>query len=214
MISPRLVKGGLVELDVSSGRAVRVIALQYNPDSLTRTIAVQRSTGGAPDRSEATRLKGAAIETFRLEAEIDATDGMEHPDQDPTSVELGIHAQLAALETLAYPAAATLEENDRLASAGMLTVLPLEEPLLVFVWGKERVVPVQLTELSITEEAFDPRLNPIRAKVTLGLRVLSVDDLGFAHRGGGMFMSYLHHKEAMAARSGQVALTALGIAAV
>jgi len=214
MISPRLVKGGLVELDVASGRALRVIALQYNPDLLTRTIAVQRSTGAATDRSEPTRLKGAGVETLRLEAEIDAAMRLDRPAENLDAVAVGIHPQLAALETLAHPAAATLLENDRMASAGMLTVLPLEEPLLVFVWGKDRVLPVQLTELAVTEEAFDTRLNPIRAKVTLAMRVLSVDDLGFSHRGGGLFMSHLQRKEKLASSAGQVALTALGISAV
>lgn len=212
MISPRLVKGGLVELDVSTGRAIRVIALQYNPDLLTRTVAAQRSAGGATDHSEATRLKGAAVETLRLEAEIDAADRL--AAAEPAAVTLGIHPQLAALETLAHPAAATLRANDRMASAGMLTVVPLEEPLLVFVWGKERVLPVQLIELSITEEAFDTRLNPIRAKVTLALRVLSVDDLGFNHRGGGLFINYLQRKEALAGSAGRVAISTLGLTGV
>ena len=73
----------------------------------------------------------------------------------------------------------------------MLEVLPIEAPLTLFVWGAQRVVPVRVTDLSITEEAFDAALNPIRAKVSLGLRVLSVDDLGFDHRGGTLFMGYL-----------------------
>lgn len=212
MISPRLVKGGLVEIDIVTGRKLRVIALQYNPDLLTRSLAVQRSTSAATDHSEATRLRGPAVETLRLEAEIDAADRL--AVADPSAVNLGIHPELAALEGLVNPAAATLRENDRLAAAGMLTVLPLEEPLLVFVWGKERVIPVQLTELGISEEAFDTRLNPIRAKVTLALRVLSVDDLGFGHRGGGLFMSHLQRKERLASGAGQVGLSTLGITAV
>ena len=73
-------------------------------------------------------------------------------------------------------------------------MLPLEAPLTLFVWSKQRVVPVRVTELSITEEAFDVDLNPIRAKVSLGLRVLSVDDLGFDHRGGTLFMAYLREQ--------------------
>jgi hypothetical protein len=40
-------------------------------------------------------------------------------------------------------------------------------------WGTSRVVPVQLMSLSITEELFDPALNPIQAKVDLGLKVLT-----------------------------------------
>ena len=77
----------------------------------------------------------------------------------------------------------------------------MEAPLALFVWSKSRIVPVRVTDFSITEEAFDPALNPIRAKVSLGLRVLSVDDLGFAHKGGSLFMAYLQRKERLAAKA-------------
>jgi hypothetical protein len=73
------------------------------------------------------------------------------------------------------------------------------------------VIPVRLTEFSITEEAFDPNLNPIRAKVSLGMRVLSVDDLGFDHPGGRIFMSYLTNKETLASKATSAALTTLGL---
>jgi len=41
--------------------------------------------------------------------------------------------------------------------------------------------------------------------------VLSVDDLGFTHRGGGIFMSYLQTKEGLAGKASPVTLTALGL---
>ena len=81
---------------------------------------------------------------------------------------------------LINPTVETLQADDAMANAGTLEIIPLEQPLTLFVWSKSRVVPVRLTEFSITEEAFDPNLNPIRAKVSLGMRVLNVDDLGFA----------------------------------
>ena len=59
-------------------------------------------------------------------------------------------------------------------------------------------MPVRITDFSITEEAFDAALNPIRAKVSLGMRVLSVNDLGFEHKGGSLFMAYLQQKEQLA----------------
>jgi hypothetical protein len=73
------------------------------------------------------------------------------------------------------------------------------------------VVPVRLTDFSVTEEAFDPSLNPIRAKVSLGLRVLSVDDLGFAHPGGRMFMTYLGNKQQLASQAAKAAISVLGL---
>ena len=88
----------------------------------------------------------------------------------------------------------------RTRGGGTLEILPPEAPLLVFVWSRNRIVPVRVTEFSVTEEAFDPDLNPIRAKVSLGLRVLTTDDLGYAHRGGTLFLAYLRTREALAAQ--------------
>jgi hypothetical protein len=208
--SPRLLRGGLVQVDPESGSVVGTIALQFNPDTLTRTLQVQ-ATGETGDRSQALRLRGAAVETIKLEAEIDATDTLDDPDANPDLVRLGIHPQLAALEALVHPRADDLLANDALAGAGVLEVLPLEAPLTLFVWSRQRVVPVRVTDLSVTEEAFDAALNPIRAKVSISLRVLSVDDLGFDHRGGTLFMAYLRNKEALAGRVAPVELSTLGV---
>ena len=209
-LSPRLLKGGLVQLDPGSGRVLRVIGLQYNPDTLSRTLQVQ-AAGESGDRSTALRLKGAAVETIKVEIEIEGAERLADPDSNHTAVKLGIQPELAVLETLVHARADDLQANDALAAAGVLEVLPLEAPLTLFVWSKQRVVPVRVTDLSITEEAFDVALNPIRAKVSLGLRVLSVDDLGFAHRGGTLFMAYLRNKESLARRATSVQLSDLGV---
>ncbi len=209
-ISPRLIKGGLVLIDPTTSAVLRVIVLQYNPDTVTRTLQAQ-GMGPNADRSEALRLKGPAVETIKLEAELDATDQLEQADQNPSTVQYGILPQLAALETILYPSTAQLQSNHSLAQAGTLEIVPMETPLLLFVWTRNRVLPVRMTDFSITEEAFDPALNPIRAKVSLGLRVLSVDDLGFDHKGGNLFMAYLRQKEALASRSPSGSLSGLGI---
>jgi hypothetical protein len=211
--SPRLVKGGLVLIDPSSAAVRRVIVLQYNPDSLSRTLQIQAFSSEGGDRSEALRLKGPPVETIKLDAEIDATDQLEFPDQNPNARDLGIFPQLAALETIVYPTSAQLLANNALAQAGTLEIVPMETPLTLFVWSKQRILPVRLTEFTVTEDAFDPALNPIRAKVSLGLRVLSVDDLGFGHKGGSLFLTYLQAKEQLAAKSAG-ALNTLGIGGI
>lgn len=184
-----------------------VIVLQYNPDTLTRSFKIKSIEEGG-DRSEALRLTGPPVETIKLDAEIDATDQLEIPD--PNALQYGITPQLAALEILVYPASATLQTNLTLAGQGTLEIIPMISPLPVFVWSVNRIVPVRLTDLSVTEEAFDPALNPIRAKVSLGLRVLTVDDLGFDQKGSHLYLVYQKTKEQLAAL-GTGAITALGI---
>ena len=199
-------------MDVDTSALKSVIAFQYNPDSLTRSLQIQAMPGGQDGvRVDALRLRGPAVETIKLEAELDATDQLEFPNQYPLAVQYGLQPQLAQLEMLINPTVETLLADDAMANAGTLEIIPLEQPLTLFVWSRTRVVPVRLTDFSITEEFFDPSLNPIRAKVSLGLRVLSIDDLGFEHPGGRLFMTYLSNKEQLASQATSVALTVLGL---
>jgi hypothetical protein len=210
--SPRLVKGGIVTMDPDSSVVKSVIALQYNPDSLTRTLQIQALPGGQDGvRVDALRLRGPAVETIKIEAELDATDQLELPHKFPSAIQYGLHPQLAQLEMLINPTVETLMADDSMANNGTLEIIPLEQPLTLFVWSNSRVVPVRITEFSITEEAFDANLNPIRAKVSLGLRVLNVDDLGFDSAGGQMFMAHLSNKKQLAAKATKVASSVLGL---
>jgi hypothetical protein len=210
--SPRLLKGGIVLIDPATSAVRRIIALQYNPDTVTRTLQVRGVGGDGGDRSEALRLKGPPAETIKVDAEIDATDQLEIADG--TATQAGLHPQLAVLELIVYPTSAQLQINDSLAQAGTLEIAPMETPLTLFVWSKQRILPVRLTDFSVTEEAFDVNLNPIRAKVSLGMRVLSIDDLSFTHKGGSLFMSYLQNKEQLATRIQGGAFSALGVTGV
>ena len=213
-LSPRLLRGGLVLIDPASGQVRRVIALQYNPDTLTRTLQPQATAADGQDRAQALRLKGPPTETIRLDAEIDATDQLERPDENAATVEAGIVPQLAAIETLLYPDSGRLIANHALQTAGTLEITPVETPLALFVWSRQRVVPVRVTDCTITEEAFDAQLNPLRARVSLSMRVLSVDDLGFEHRGGAIYLLYHQAKERLAGRAGGAALPALGLTGI
>jgi hypothetical protein len=213
--SPRLVKGGLVVLDAVSGAVKQTIALQYNPDTLTRSYQVQGAGGdGSAERAQPFRLKGPAIETIKLDAEIDATDALEHPGENANAVAFGIAPQLAVLESLINPTSAALVELDALSKSGTLEIIPPEAPLVLFVWSASRVVPVRITDLSVTEDAFDPALNPIRAKVSLGLRVMTTDDLGFDHRGAGIFINHLRTRETLAGKTGAATLQSLGLTGI
>ncbi|MES1254386.1 MAG: hypothetical protein ABUS56_02180 [Acidobacteriota bacterium] len=210
--SPKLLKGGIVVADPVSLAVKRVITLQYNPETVTRTLVVQGTGGG--ERSEALRLTGPANETIKVDAELDATDQLEFPDQNATALEVGLHPQIAVLEALINPTVTELVSGNTQLSLGTIEIAPTQAPLTLFVWSPQRIVPVRITEFSVVEDSFDERLNPIRAKVTLGMRVLSVDDLGFGHPGGTVFLGHLRRKEALAARAKTGDLKALGIGGI
>jgi hypothetical protein len=209
--SPRLVHGGLVLVDPTTRAVSRIITLQYNPDSVSRTLQARGASAETGDRFEALRLTGPPIETITLEVEIDAADQLEAPDDNPTTAELGLHPQLAALETLLYPPSATIAANAALATAGRLEILPAAAPLAVFVWGGNRNTPVRITDFSVVEQAFDPSLNPIRATVHLGLRVLTVNDLGVTTPTGSLAMTHHQRMEQLAARYSSGSFRELGI---
>ena len=194
-ISPRLLKGAIVSVDANSGIPVGTINLQYNPDEITRSLKPQ-GVGEEPDRSEVLRLKGPPIETIKCSVEIDATDQLAAGDSN--TISYGIQPQLSALELLVYPSSVVLIANEVLSFIGTVEILPMESALTLFVWSKTRVTPVRITDMEVTEEAFDPQLNPIRAKVSLGMRVLNINDVGFLTPAGALYMVYQTQKEMLA----------------
>ena len=194
--SPRLIKGAIIGLDPINPLA-SVVVFQYNPDTMTRRLEA-RSTGGGEgsDRSEAFRLTGPPKETITLNIEVDAADQLEQAN--PIAIVSGVSPTLAALEMLLYPKSSTVIANTALALIGNIEIIPPEAPLTLFVWGPTRVLPVRVTGFSITEEAYDTLLNPIRAKVDLTLTVLSYVDLKLTNPGYTLFMAHQITKEVMA----------------
>lgn len=200
--SPRLRKGAIVGVDEFNPLA-SVILFQYNPETLTRTLTArtpERPLGEQVDRSEPMRLTGPPEETIQLEIEIDATDQLEQAEDTATA--MGVHPALASLEMLLYPKVRAIIANHALLRAGIMEVAPPEAPLTLFAWGPKRVLPVRLTGFSVTEQAFDPGLNPIRASVSLSLTVLNYQDLGLSSPGGALFMAHQVAKETMATLGG------------
>jgi len=191
--SPRLLKGALVGVDPMNPLA-SVVVFQYNPDTITRRLEARAAQDG--DRGEAFRLTGPPKETITLSVEIDATDQLEQGN--PLAATLGLHPTLAALEMMLYPKSAVVIANDVLSAIGTIEIIPAEGPMILFVWGPARVLPVRLTSFSITEEAYDPMLNPTRAKVELSLTVLSYDDVSLLSPARALFLAHHIAKEVMA----------------
>ncbi|MEV0553601.1 MULTISPECIES: hypothetical protein [unclassified Streptomyces] len=211
---PKPIRSGIVLIDPDTGTPQRIIILQFNPDTLERSLSPQSAGGsgdsggggsGSGDRNEALRLKGPAQETWKFTAEIDATDQFEIAAPD------GIHPQLAVLEMLVQPTSSQLREATRQSQKGTIEISPIEMPLTLFTWGSKRVMPVRLTELSINESAFDVNLNPIRASLSIGLKVLTVSDLPMGHPGAELYYAHLAQKERLAAAARTAGIGSLGL---
>jgi len=192
--SPRLFKGALIGLDPLNPIA-SVVVFQYNPDTMTRRLEA-RAVSQEGDRGEAFRLTGPPKETITLSIEIDAADQMEQGNLLAATV--GLHPTLAALEIMLYPKSLTVIANDLLSAIGTIEIIPAESPMVLFVWGAARVLPVRLTSFSVTEEAYDPLLNPLRAKAELSLSVLSYHDLPLLSPARALFLTHHIAKEVLA----------------
>ena len=204
-IAPPVFKGALASVSPLTPLGT-MVAFQYNPATLTRTLAA-RTTGGEDGATGALRFAGPPEESVKLSVELDATDQLEAGD--PVTERLGLLPALAALEAMLYPASAVVVANEVLARAGIVEILPVEAPLTLLVWGAGRILPVAITEFSVTEEAFDLALNPVRAKVDLGLKVLSYSELGLLSPGGALSLAHHIAIEALAVIGASGALPGL-----
>lgn len=201
--SPKFLKGALVAYQSQFlGPIPNVIVFQYNPERLSRTLAHRTpppepsNAGGA--REDTQRVLGPPVETISLTVELDAADQLDNPTLHPHVVVHGLQPALAALELLLYPPSTQALLTRTLARAGTAQIAPSDVPLVLFVWGPSRVLPVRLTSFSVAEEAFDQLLNPIQAKVTLGMRVLTYMELRETSLGYNAYLATQIQKEVLA----------------
>lgn len=200
--APPLMKGAIISFDPLRPPPT-VIAFQYNPDTLTRSLEARGAQGPeAAGRAEAQRLAGPPKETLSLSIELDGTE----------SGSIGTAASLAALELLLYPSSTRIISEAVQSVIGVVTVVDPPAPITLFIWGPTRVIPVRINSLAILEEAFNPNLGTIRAKVDLKMDVLSTYDLSV---GSIAYNLALAHQvagiEALAIARSAVSLAELGI---
>jgi hypothetical protein len=192
-------RGALVSLEIPS-LAPEVILFQYNPHTLTRSFELKSVASGP----EAGQLGGPPTESIKVDIELCAVDEME-----AGGGVLGLTAALASLETLISPSSGRAIANAAMAAAGTIEILPATSTMTLFVWGPTRVLPVTITELSVTEETHDARLNPISARVSLGMRVINYTDVGVTHPAFYMSISRLIATEVLSATTTQNSLKEL-----
>lgn len=193
--SPPTIRGAIVAVDPTSPLS-RVVVFQYNPDEVSRTLEPAGDGGGSSGSAGGRRAWGAPRESISLTVELDATDQMDAGDA--VAGALGIGPQLAVLEMLLHPSSARVITNTALLATGTIEILPIALPLTVLAWGPGRVLPVKITNLSITEQAFTTGLYPLRASVDISADVLTYDDLSVTDVGYGLYLAHLVAKEVMA----------------
>lgn len=106
-----------------------------------------------------------------LKIRFDASDRLDEGDNTITE-QFGIAPRLATLEEMVYPK----EEGSRIpvlgSSKGYSYTNKEKPPLILFIWGRKRVLPVNITSLNITEILYSPDLNPLRATASVSLMVI------------------------------------------
>jgi hypothetical protein len=187
--SPKLLKGALIEFSSRFiGPIPNIIIFQYNPETLSRSLDPWKPPEDTDEKQHTKKVENSTAqpfdpgETFTLNLELDAADALEVPELHPMAVISGVADRIAAMEMLLYP---DKKGNDLLGAIGDVLSLTSEDepeprysvPIVLFVWGPGRIVPVRLTTFSVDEQAFSTILYPIRAKVSIGLSVLSPHDL-------------------------------------
>ena len=194
--SPLLLKGAIIQFSAPLLVPVpNIIVFQYNPESITRTISPW-STGKSADPTAACSNDSAKAqnplaqpcdpkETLSLSLELDAADALEDPDNNQVAVIAGVADRIAALEMLMYPPGTTglgsliNAISTSLGGGAPIDVVPRTTvPVALFYWGPGMIVPVRIESFAVEEQAYSPTLFPIRAKVTLGLKILDSASFG------------------------------------
>lgn len=193
----KFIKGALVEfMPTFSIPIPNVIIFQYNPEEMTHswTQAESAQATNAQNETNPLAVKGVPGESFSFTIKMDAKDMIAdgNPVAEGIATVSGIYSRLAAIEMLQFPTKADpgskLVKSVSAAAAGGGTsteaardVPVMQVPTVLFVWGSGRIVPVRVTQLSITEKFHDAFLNPTHAEATLGLRVLTLEELKFVN---------------------------------
>lgn len=199
-MSGALTKGALVEYLPTLPPTPVVTVFQYNPESMTHTWT-QPQPPGKPgvEANNPLAVPGLPGETFQFTIFLDSDDDTvsKVPRLQQTAQQSGVGARLAALEMLLYPVASTQSSGGSGELVGTASAssssstsptwsLPNSTlPVVLFFWNPNRVVPVRVTTLTITETLYDANLNPTHAQAQLGLRVLTPKELAATNTAPG-----------------------------
>lgn len=209
--SVKLVKAGFVVLDGATGAISKVLAFQYNPETLVRRVVAAGGGTGSTGVGAVGGLTGAAG--------LAGVGNLGGVPVGPTIVAsppefVSFTLLLDAADKLNAGDAVTQQDGLLPAISSLELLLYSPSSLLVWVSGSHRIVPVRITEMVITEQNFDPLLNPIRAQVQVQLQVLKDADLPAGSKGRAIWDAHLATLEQLANLLAAGSLSALGITAL
>ena len=188
----RFLKGALILAPSGGGnQPLQPIYFQFNPETIERVKSgtwtsaqsQRQKAEDVADKKEFNQLKNKKVkagfvpspEKINLTLRLDAAEkALRSPAGSQTNIEEGILPELAALENL-------MKKNSTQVSVGGSQGSPnlvrtKEIPLVLFVWGNYRVLPVTILSMTITEQRFDHCLTPVRAEIRVSLQVLEEED--------------------------------------
>jgi hypothetical protein len=201
-----VLKAALVSFTATGGLGLpplpNVIVFQINPETITHawTEATsppppQPTPNQPPVHVSALAVTGNPGESFSFTLMLDSDEQIANGNTDPVGATLasvsGIYTRLAALELLQFPspspssglvgqvsAAASAAGVGASASDSSTQSVPVSQvPVVLFIWGPSRIVPVRVTALNVSEKLYDRVLNPTHAEVQITLSVLTPQDL-------------------------------------
>jgi hypothetical protein len=195
------IKGALISfLPTAIGpiQLPNVIVFQFNPETMTHTWSeATAAPGEGRARHNPLTVSGLPGEKFSFTLSLDANEMIADAGRNPVGAGLaflsGVQPRLAALEMLLYPmgsassgllgtvSAASNAVGFSMSVATSQSVPESQVPVVLFVWGLQRIVPVRVTDLTITEKLYDTALNPVHADAQIGLRVLTPDEIVAVH---------------------------------
>jgi hypothetical protein len=193
--SPRVLKGAFVYF-ASQGAQPKIIAFQYNPETLCRKLERDAIALGSSSSSSLAPTSPIPRQVISLTLALDAADGLEFPDENPQVVRSGLHPSMSAIEILMYSSASA------------------PSSLTLFVWGVNRVVPVRVMQVQIVEQMFDPSLNPIRAAIAVTLLVRTHADFSDAPWARKYWDNYLAKLQELAESASAETISELGLPAL
>jgi hypothetical protein len=169
-------KGAFLKFDTGLLGLPNIVIFQFNPETVSRTPSLSIDTSS--ERRDPTKVMAAPSESFSFSLRLDATDQL--AEGNPIAVISGILPALSALELLLYPVPATGGMLKVPGSSGAYAYPPANLPVVMFFWGPFRILPVNVTSMSINELQYDRLLNPIRAEVSVNLQVVTPTTLSSA----------------------------------